>query len=355
MSNSKDLFDDSSMSFGDHLESLRTHLWKSIIGLSIAVVFCLFYGDYVIDFVRGPIDQALKKHNFPTTATDDGLADFDFGEWLTNWWNDTEDDKPTADSSAKKSTTEPNTITVKIKEADIFTMLKGVDPELVSKTKQPDPEKTMEVELVAEEFRQLQKLVDKSSKTVAFNVQETFMTYVKVSIIAGFVLASPWIFYQMWLFVAAGLYPHEKRYVYIFLPMSIALFIGGALFCFKVVFPFVLDFLLGFNETLGVDPQIRLSEWISFAVFLPVMFGISFQLPLIMLFLERINVFTVKTYREKRRISVLVISIISMLLTPADPMSMLLMMIPLLILYEFGIKLCDFRKKTANPFPESTA
>ena len=159
--------------------------------------------------------------------------------------------------------------------------------------------------------------------------------------------------YQIWLFVAAGLYPHERKYVYIYLPMSIFLFLGGALFCFYAVFPFVLNFLLGFNKLLGVNPQIRLSEWISFAVTLPVMFGLSFQLPLIMLFMERISIFTVKDYHEKRRMAILIISIISMLMTPADPMSMVLMMMPLILLYELGILMCKFfPNANASPFED---
>ena len=134
--------------------------------------------------------------------------------------------------------------------------------------------------------------------------------------------------------------------------MSLGLFIGGAIFCFYAVFPFVLDFLLSFNRKLGIVPQIRLSEWISFALLLPVMFGISFQLPLVMLFLERLQIFNVTVYRERRRISWLVISILSMLLTPADPMSMILMMIPLIALYELGIWMCNFRPAHASPFGE---
>jgi len=116
----------------------------------------------------------------------------------------------------------------------------------------------------------------------------------------------------------------------------------------------VLHFLLGFNEWLGVQPQIRLSEWISFAIMLPLMFGLAFQLPLVMLFLERISIFDAPTYREKRRMAVLVIAVLSMFLTPADPMSMLLMMFPLVILYEFGIMLCAY-SPAKSPFEAEAA
>ena len=180
------------------------------------------------------------------------------------------------------------------------------------------------------------------------------MTYLKVAFVAGLLLASPWVFYQAWLFVATGLYPHERKYIYVYLPLSTVLFVGGAVFCFYAVFPFVLHFLLGFNEWLGVQPQIRLSEWISFAIMLPLMFGLAFQLPLVMLFLERISIFDAPTYREKRRMAVLVIAVLSMFLTPADPMSMLLMMFPLVILYEFGIMLCSY-SPAKSPFEAEAA
>ena len=155
------------------------------------------------------------------------------------------------------------------------------------------------------------------------------------------------------MFVAAGLYPHEQRYVYVFLPFSLVLFLGGILFCFYLVFPFVLTFLLGFNDWLGVTPQIRLSEWISFAVMLPLLFGVSFQLPLVMLFLDRLSIFNADIYRTKRRVAILVISIVSMMLTPADPASMVMMMFPLILLYELGIWLCQYMAHR-NPFEPAT-
>jgi sec-independent protein translocase protein TatC len=172
--------------------------------------------------------------------------------------------------------------------------------------------------------------------------------------IAGLVLASPWIFFQLWQFVAAGLYPHERKFVYAYGGISLFLFVAGAAFCFFLVFPFVLKFLLSFNFDIGVTPQIRLSEWISFAVLLPLMFGISFQLPLVMRFLTAISIFDADDYRQKRRLAILVIAAISMVLTPADPMSMLMMLVPLVGLYELGILLCEF-KPAQSPFETEPA
>jgi sec-independent protein translocase protein TatC len=123
------------------------------------------------------------------------------------------------------------------------------------------------------------------------------------------------------------------------------LFLGGVGFCFYAVLPTVLDFLLGYNARIELTAQIRISEWISFAIMLPLMFGLSFQLPLIMLFLAKINIFTVEQYLGQWRIAVMAIAIISMLLTPTpDPMTMIMMMVPLLLLYALGVLLCHWSK-----------
>ncbi|QDT40416.1 Sec-independent protein translocase protein TatCy [Gimesia alba] len=305
---SHDLFDESTMSFGDHLEALRIHLWKALIGLAICVVGALFIGHKIVAVVRAPIDAALKEYNL---------------------------DPVTEEDSEKK---EQKTV------AELIASLEK-QPEQTAETKALQ-------KILLDYQRRIDNLEDKMSEPVTLAVQEAFTTiYLKVSFVAGLVFASPWVIYQIWQFVAAGLYPHERKYVYVYLPISIFLFLGGALFCFYAVFPFVLNFLLGFNKLLGVNPQIRLSEWISFAITLPLMFGLSFQLPLIMLFLERISIFTVKDYKEKSRMAILIISIISMLMTPADPMSMLLMMIPLILLYVLGILMCKyFPSANASPF-----
>ncbi len=118
-----------------------------------------------------------------------------------------------------------------------------------------------------------------------------------VCLVAGLVVASPWVFYQVWAFIAAGLYRHERHYVTKFLPMSLGLFLGGVFLCFFGVLPFMLRFLLEFNVWLGIEPTLRLVDWMSFATIFPLVFGLCFQTPLIMLFLERIGVFTVDDYR----------------------------------------------------------
>ncbi len=122
---------------------------------------------------------------------------------------------------------------------------------------------------------------------------------------------------------------------------------------FFVVMEPVLAFLFSYNRMMAIDPDPRISEWLGFVMFLPIGFGIAFQLPLVMLMLQRIGIFTTKAYLAKWRVAILVIFIIAMFLTPADPLSMLLLGGPLTVLYFLGILLCQFMPRNKNPYAES--
>jgi sec-independent protein translocase protein TatC len=174
----------------------------------------------------------------------------------------------------------------------------------------------------------------------ALSVHEPFMVFIKAAVILGLIFSSPWVFYQIWMFVAAGLYPQERNLVYKFMPISFGLFIAGAALAFFFVFEPVLDFLFQFNRMLHINAEPRITDWLSFVLILPLGFGVSFQLPLVMVLLERIGIFTIENYVTNWRIAVLVIFVLSMFLTPADPISMLLMAVPLTGLYFGGIWLC---------------
>ena len=182
---------------------------------------------------------------------------------------------------------------------------------------------------------------DRRMRVVGLNVQEGFIIYLKAAFMTGAILSSPFVFWFLWQFVAAGLYPNEKRYVHVFLPFSLGLFLVGASLAFFFVFKPVLRFFFSINDAMGIEIEPRISEWLSFVLLMPLGFGISFQLPLVMLFLERIGIFTVGTYIAKWRIAVLVMSIAAMVLSPGgDPYSMMMMLIPLIFLYFGGIALC---------------
>ena len=365
--NSKDLFDNTTMTFGEHLEELRIRLWRAIVGLVLVTCVTMYFGDQVMAIVRKPIEDALRARGKNLTGED--AKPFDAAKtWNTFWKWATGKAEPKPEAPPEVN---PNskTITVQINPSELLTALHDADPQrFPAPAEKPAPaaastspdakdgeapaaaeEKPVSLRLTAPEFAQWRGAVEQQQRPIVLTVQEGFMTWLKVSFVAGLVLSSPWVFYQGWLFVAAGLYPHERKYVHIYLPMSSLLFFGGAAFCFFGVFPFVLGFLLQFSEELKLQTQIRIADWIDFAVMLPLMFGISFQLPLVMLFLERLSIFEIKDFQEKRRISIFIITLISMILTPAEPYSMLMMMVPMIILYEFGIIICRWFPKP-KPF-----
>ncbi len=185
------------------------------------------------------------------------------------------------------------------------------------------------------------------------NAQEAFMIYLKAALLTGVVIAAPWIFYNIWNFVAAGLYPHEKNQVFLYLPISLILFFAGAALAFTFVFEPVLNFLFQFNTGLNAEFDPRIGEWLSFVLILPLGFGISFQLPLVMLFVNRLGLVTVETYMQQWRMAILIIFVVAMVLTPADPVSMLLMAIPLCGLYVLGIAMCLWMPRSRSPFDQA--
>lgn len=360
----KDLFDESTMTFGEHLEVLRVHVFRALIGLVLAVMVTLYFGEYVVAFIRQPIDAALVRNNMMEFVVDTPqMSSGNFFGYLYDSVRVLFGGKPTApptpaESSMQKELEElqvtharpSRSIELEMSAYDLLSQLHAVAPDSMPAPKDELKGKSITVSVMSDTFSTLRKAAENSVRPVALNVQEAFMTYLKVGFVSGLVFASPWVIYQLWLFVAAGLYPHERKYVHVYLPVSIFLFLAGAAFCYYLVFPTMLDFLLGYNARLGINPQIRISEWISFAVSFPLMFGISFQLPLVMMFLAKLNIVTPKMFREQRKMAILVIAIASMLLTPsADPASMILMMLPLLVLYELGIVFCGKPAGDARP------
>jgi sec-independent protein translocase protein TatC len=437
-----DLFKESVMTFGEHLEELRSCLIKAVFGLVIGVLIGFFCADWVIRTIQVPLEKALQQFylgvakdqllaiNPNASSRDRALVDerkmvFErvyiephaVTESLTKSYPQqmkdinfpatmiTREDLPKVKELAK-------ILVAKQGPAErIWSLLKEDEQKAVqaiADQEQPSPDDVGKLiaalnrlldekelflpetltefkleeeiakepkdagELNSDQLRQLnwqlmnrafpgaiagphphvEEIVvwrpienDPRTRSRSFGAAESFMIWLKAAFIAGFVIASPWVFYWIWAFVAAGLYPHEKKYVYVFMPFSIGLFLVGAATAFFFVFEPVLAFFFSFNRSLNIDPEPRISEWLSFVLFLPVGFGIAFQLPLVMLFLERINVMSVTKYLKQWRIAVLVIWVLAAILTPADPTSIFFLAVPLMFLYFGGILLCKWWPK----------
>jgi sec-independent protein translocase protein TatC len=452
-----DLFEGTTMSFGQHLEELRVCLFRAVIGIALGCIVGFFAADYVVRFFQSPLEKAMERHYINRALGD--LKD-EYGEvpyevkrlildeklipeplqidaarlsqtlsltyperfsglalspyWITEgdlllsnarqiavelqaggkrkfatperrMWQllSPEQQKTVERLAGVTGTYSPQQVgqllailndlagKPELHESAEFRTLTGPDSDTAAAIRtaladKADPEQTRRLNklLIANVFDgsmrtarvNLLKLYAWKPVNIKFqvlNAQEAFMIWLKAALTTGLVVASPYVFYQIWLFVAAGLYPHEKNYVYLYLPISILLFLGGASLAFSFVFQPVLDFLFLFNKGMNAEFEPRIGEWLSFVLILPVGFGISFQLPLVMLFVNRIGLVTVETYIAQWRIAILTIFVVAMILTPADPISMLLMAGPLCGLYVLGIMMCKFMPRGRNPFDEA--
>lgn len=173
-----------------------------------------------------------------------------------------------------------------------------------------------------------------------------FVSYVKIALISGLIISSPWVFYQIWMFVGAGLYPNEKRYVHLATPFSAVLFVAGALFFILVVAPITLGFLVTFNKrVLGVSSNFTFQNYISFVTTLMLVFGIAFQTPVAIFFLNRTGLVSLQALRRSRKFVLLGVFVVAAMATPPDVISQVTLAVPLYALFELGILLSYLAKR----------
>lgn len=165
-----------------------------------------------------------------------------------------------------------------------------------------------------------------------FAPSEAFMVRMKVSFVLGAMAAFPFVLTKGWRFVAPGLFEHERRKVYPFLVAASALFYTGVLFCYLVLIPIVIDFLLGFG-TDRLQPVISVSAYFAFVARMCFVFGLVFQLPILVLLLSLAGIVTPQMLLGQWRYAVVIIFVVSAILTPPDPASQVLMAVPVLFLY----------------------
>jgi sec-independent protein translocase protein TatC len=170
----------------------------------------------------------------------------------------------------------------------------------------------------------------------ALSPPEIFFTYMKCALLAGFLLALPVIFWQLWAFIAPGLYDHEKRYALPFAAVSSLLFVGGATFGYLAVFPVMFDFFLAFNNEF-VQNAWTMREVFAFTTHLYLAFGAGFEMPVVVFFLALSGLMTARQLLGYFKYAVLVCFIIGAVLTPPDVLSQVMLSVPLLVLYLLGV------------------
>ncbi len=181
---------------------------------------------------------------------------------------------------------------------------------------------------------------------------EPMMVYIKVAMYGGVFVAAPWVLWQVWLFIAPGLYKREKKVVFPFLFWGTLLFYAGAVFCFLVVLPAAFPAMLAFAEDATLAPMLSLSEQLSLVLAMLLGFGIVFEVPVVIAFLSMIGLVSWQTLAKHRRVAILVNVAAAAILTPTgDPLNLALMAGPMVLFYEIGIILARILGKKPAPAP----
>lgn len=193
-----------------------------------------------------------------------------------------------------------------------------------------------------------------NTKLVFLAPAEAFWMNIKVSIVSGLMLALPVIFHQLWLFIAPGLLPKERKYVLPFIFSATGLFLAGSAFCFFIVLPFALSFLLTYKVGDFMMPMLSAGQYVDFCLKFILAFGAVFELPIVILFLTKMGIVSPKTLAKNRKYAVLIAFVLAAVLSPTpDAFNQTLMAVPILLLYEVGIWLSYLvvRRKTDGGAP----
>jgi sec-independent protein translocase protein TatC len=173
---------------------------------------------------------------------------------------------------------------------------------------------------------------------IGTGVTEAFFTEIKVALAAGLLVASPFVFYQIWRFVAPGLSSGEKRLVVPFVFCATLFFVGGALFCYWIVLPVAFRYFIEQYSTMGVTPAIRIGEYFTFFFRMVLAFGVTFELPVFTFFLVRLGIWDYRFMLRSFRYAIVVIVILAAVLTPTpDVINQSLLALPMLALYVLSI------------------
>ncbi len=188
-----------------------------------------------------------------------------------------------------------------------------------------------------------------------FEAAGGFVLMMQIALVAGLIIAAPGVIIELWLFVEPALEPHERKWVVIVVPLAVLLFLGGVIFCYWIS-PRAFEFFLRFNRSMGVEVELTLQPYLFFLMRLLLVFGIAFELPLVLTFLAAVGIVTKQQLIAWWRHAVLVIFIFAAIATPTtDPATMTFMAGPMVLLYLLSVWLAGFFEKDEDGEDEPAA
>jgi sec-independent protein translocase protein TatC len=314
-----------SMSLGDHLDELRARLILMLMGVVIGLVITLFFGKDLVKFLEIPYYDAMENV---------------YQGQMESIAEEMDDSEPHEDLVS---------IIISDQNFRTYQSLKPGD-RIYAKVKyyRDDPNDPVFTDLRTDE---LQIDTDSIQGLRTLRGPEGMLVYFKVCLVLGFILVCPWVFWQAWIFISAGLYKHEKKFVHFVAPISALLFITGSVFFLKVVAPLAMAFFIRFDQLLNVESEWTLKYYIDFVLQLTLVFGAAFQMPIAIVFAELMGLVSIDTLAKSRKFVILGLLFIAAVATPPDVISQVLLAGPLYILYEGSIIVCRFmrkRKKQSN-------
>ena len=310
------------MTFGEHLDELRSRLLRSILAFGLMAAAALTMQDELFRFFVSPYQNARQSI---LDRVREGLPAEPIGE------NGTE------------AVTEVATGPISEREALIL-LLEELEKRGVQEATQigarlsggEDVKTYLEVER------------HDPGPLRAIGMTEKFFAYLKTALLTAAILSAPVLLYQLWQFIGAGLYTRERLAVARTLPLSLGMFGLGLLFGFKVLVPVALDFLLSYGDPDLVEANVTVSSYLSLLFVLLFVMGLVFQVPLVMTVVARMGLVQPKTFRKNRKYFLLGAFVMAALLTPPDYVTQLLVATPMVVLFELGILLSVLASRKRN-------
>lgn len=342
--------------FLDHLEDLRIMVTRIVLTLLVSTLVCFVYKDQLMTIIRKPVEQVWVDRHEATLPSDEEISLEDWEKALTfssvsaplgqydpqlaeRWWEKATDER-----------------TRRLAEAAILyrAVLKLPANEQADfvKSLSDGQSEARDLALKLLESKPAENLNAQGNLRLMSSLKptETFMLTMKLAFFAGIIISFPLLLYFLLQFIVPGLKDEERKALWPALVIGFGLFLGGVLFAYFYVLPNVLTFFYEWGKSMGISNDWRIGYYISFATTFVLIFGLAFELPVIVMTLVKIGLLSHSMMRETRSYAILAIFVIAALITPTpDMMTLSLLAVPMVILYEICIWLSYFHeKKTAK-------